>query len=246
MPDKKIINNGYIKLHRTFKDWYGSKDPDRVSLWIHLLLLANHAPNKWLFKGTPCLVNRGQFITSRISLSEVSGVSQSKIQRLLVEFAKDAQIEQRTSSTSRLITILNYDKYQGIEQQVNNRRTTGEQQMNTNKKNKNVKNVKNKDMCFLGDFEEIWKKYPSPTGKKSAERHFKASVKNKIDWKRINKALDNYKNSKRVASGYIQNGSTWFNNWQDWVGYVEAKENEGEPDVQAILRKINNGPSTIS
>lgn len=75
-------------------------------------------------------------------------------------------------------------------------------------------------------FKKIWEKYPNAIGRKLAYKHFKASVKNEEDWNNINKALDNYKNSKRVSKGYIQNGSTWFNNWQDWI---QMPDNESKP-----------------
>jgi len=70
-------------------------------------------------------------------------------------------------------------------------------------------------------FEEIWDKYPSRINKKAAKRHFEVSVKTKKDWENIQKALKNYLESKRVKSGYIQNGSTWFGNWQDWIDLEE-------------------------
>jgi len=70
-------------------------------------------------------------------------------------------------------------------------------------------------------FNEIWGCYPKKDGKKQALRHFKASVKTESDLKRIRLALDHYLNSQRVVQGYIKNGSTWFNNWEDWVEYEE-------------------------
>jgi hypothetical protein len=66
------------------------------------------------------------------------------------------------------------------------------------------------------DFEEIWKLYPNSQGKKNARRHFFASVKTAADMERIKKALDNYQLSKNFKKGFIKNGSTWFNEWQDW------------------------------
>ena len=72
-----------------------------------------------------------------------------------------------------------------------------------------------------GEFEEIWAKYPNKDGKKAAERYFLASVKTEKDWHDIQKALQNYLGSKKVKDGYIKNGSTWFNNWQDWIDYKE-------------------------
>ena len=73
-------------------------------------------------------------------------------------------------------------------------------------------------------FEEFYLKYPKRVGKKDAVRHFNASVKNETDWGNIQQALNNYLKSERVKKGFIQNASTWFNNWQDWIDYKETKE----------------------
>ncbi len=70
------------------------------------------------------------------------------------------------------------------------------------------------------DFESLWGKYPKKDGRRAAERHFRASVKTDQDWRDINTAIDNYldyiKNAK-VEKQYIKNGSTFFNNWRDWI-----------------------------
>lgn len=73
-------------------------------------------------------------------------------------------------------------------------------------------------------FEEVWLKYPKRVGKKEALRHYKASVKTEKDALDINTALKNYIGSKRVGGGYIQNGSTWFNNWRDWITMPKGEE----------------------
>ena len=88
-------------------------------------------------------------------------ISESKVQRILKEFENEHQIEQQTSPRNRLISIVNWSEYQNnehqSEQQVNNKRTTNEQQMNTNKNVKNEKNVKNVSSS-LKRREEIRKK----------------------------------------------------------------------------------------
>lgn len=82
---------------------------------------------------------------------------------------------------------------------------------------------------YTPEFEALWIEYPSPIGKKTALKYFKSSVKTDIDVKDIWKALNNYKGSKKVAEGFIQNGSTWMNNWRDWVYMDTAKfREEGE------------------
>lgn len=70
-------------------------------------------------------------------------------------------------------------------------------------------------------FEDIWSRYPKRVGKKEAMRHFIATVKTESDIDNIYLAMENYKKSERVLRGFIQNGSTWFNNWTDWIDYKE-------------------------
>ncbi len=73
----------------------------------------------------------------------------------------------------------------------------------------------------LFSFESIYERYPKKVGKKQAERHFYSSIKTEEDFVNMNLALDNYLKSERVFKNYIQNASTWFNNWADWINYKE-------------------------
>ena len=77
-------------------------------------------------------------------------------------------------------------------------------------------------------FDILWLKYLNKVGRKEALMHFMSSVKTETDWLNINQALDNYNKSeivKKDGGKYIQNGKTWFNNWQDWIVPPKA-----EPD----------------
>lgn len=88
-----------------------------------------------------------------------------------------------------------------------------------------------------GHFEAVWKLYPSPTGKKAALRHFLASVKTSVDLAAITAALENYKKSENVKKGYVQNGSTWFNDWEGWVnrqGPAQVKESEADRKARLL------------
>ena len=87
-------------------------------------------------------------------------------------------------------------------------------------------------------FESIWSKYPNKDGKKQALKHFLATVKTDQDWTNIQQALDNYLNSRRVKTGFIKNGSTWFNNWADWTHYTEVLSEKEEREAHdAELRR---------
>lgn len=76
------------------------------------------------------------------------------------------------------------------------------------------------------EFSEIWSKYPKKLGKRRAERYFNSTVKTEQDFKDINTALDRYIKyllDHNVEPQYIKHGSTWFNEWEDWVDYEDPK-----------------------
>jgi hypothetical protein len=89
-------------------------------------------------------------------------------------------------------------------------------------------------------FESVWQRYPSKTGMKAATKHFATSVKTMADFLDIQRALDNYLKSDRVKRGFIQNGSTWFNNWRDWINYVETGGSNGTGQGKRIANQHVN------
>lgn len=147
--------NGWIKLHRKMLDNpIIMKDADHLAVWMYLLLNATHAEYPALFKGQKITLQPGQLITGRKSIAVKLMISESKVTRILNAFENEHQIEQQTSNKNRLVSIVNWDLYQSIEQQIelqmNNNRTTSEQQVNTNK---NVKNNK-KDKNVINNYSE--------------------------------------------------------------------------------------------
>lgn len=126
------MSDGWIKLHRKFaeKSFY-KKDSEAVHLWIHILLTATHNQIEETLGGKKIICLPGQFTTGRKQLSNATGISESKVERLLTKFEKiEHQIEQQKTTSNRLITILNWKDYQETEQpneqRVNNEWTTSE------------------------------------------------------------------------------------------------------------------------
>jgi uncharacterized protein YdaU (DUF1376 family) len=88
-----------------------------------------------------------------------------------------------------------------------------------------------KDIISL--FEDVWKKYPMKAGKKAALRHFKASVNTPEDVLALDKAMDNYLAHLKLPQNSFKammNGSTFFNNWQDWADWVEPEVSAKDPE----------------
>lgn len=143
---------GWIKVHRSVLEKGWSNRPDFVALWIHLLLQATHEKREVFWNGNTIILLPGQFISGRLKMAAITGIQESKLERILKCFESEQQIEQRKTSTSRLISICNWNIYQEgeqpFEQRMNNERTTNEQRVNTKQEYKELKNDKNVRSLF--------------------------------------------------------------------------------------------------
>jgi len=99
-------------------------------LWIVILMEANHEENRFIWKGESRVCKRGEFITSRKALAELSHLNSSNVERCLNYLEIEHQIEQQSTTKYRLIKVINYDTYQSCEQQneqqANSKRTASE------------------------------------------------------------------------------------------------------------------------
>ena len=163
---------GWIAIHRKFMDSSIYKDSQAVHLWLHLLLRANHQGKEVIQGLNVYTVERGQILTGRKALSTETGINESKIQRLLKVFEKCHMIEQQTNNVNRLISILKYDDYQASEQQMNNKRTASEQQVNTNNNDNNDNNEKNNINIFKAPTLSEVQEYCKERGNSVDAEHF--------------------------------------------------------------------------
>lgn len=145
------MHRGYIKIWRRIQDNFLNSNSELFHLWINLLLLASHKDTEFVFNGKKTIINGGQFITGRHSLSLLTGIHESKIYRLLHILENEQLIEQQKTNLYTIVSIINYNQYQEneqlIEQQMNNQRTTSEQPVNTINHKETQRNTnKNKDV----------------------------------------------------------------------------------------------------
>jgi hypothetical protein len=154
---------GWIKLHRSILDKGWIKKAEYVQLWVVLLLMASHDDREYFWNGKTVKLKSGQLITGRKALSEKTGISQTTIERILKCFESEHQIGQQKTSTSRLISILNWSKHQQVGQQsgqqTDNGRTTDGQRTDTNKELDNYYNDKNETNSDWYDLMDEWINY---------------------------------------------------------------------------------------
>lgn len=146
------MSNGYIKVSRELLEnpWV-NKDPEYLSVMIHLIKDAAYSEMKSIFCGKSIILKPGQLITGRKKLSSETGIDENKVKRILDAFKSEHLIEQQTSNHGTLISLLFSDfdseSEQQNEQQLNNNRTATEQQLNTiRRKKEGKKEIKEKDV----------------------------------------------------------------------------------------------------
>lgn len=213
--------DGWIKLYRaTLENPIVCKDADHLAVWVYLLLKVTHAAYDTTFNGQRFTLRPGQQLFGRKTISADLDINESKVQRILKSFENEQQIEQQTSNKNRLISITNWDRYQMIEQQneqqLNNNRTTTEQQLNTNKNNKNTKKTKNINIGDEGpvdnSIEEIYDAY-IPNKKRLPDltkRRIKSLV-SKYGAEKVNRAVVRYKEAMRGRElQYVKNSDGFF------------------------------------
>ncbi|MBZ5367910.1 DnaD domain protein [Staphylococcus aureus] len=158
--DRSIQNHWLFKEKRTFS---------KFEAWIYLLMEANHSKAKVPIGNQIVTVERGQRLTSILTLSDLFNWSRFKVKTFLDLLESDGMLEVKTTSKYTLITIVNYDFYQseqGRNQHQNDIKPTSKQHQsninptskqhqtstnnNDNKDNneKNVNNEKKKAAAF--------------------------------------------------------------------------------------------------
>jgi len=101
------------------------------------------------------------------------------------------------------------------------------------RKGKEIKQEQSLESISEIHFKDVWSKYPSKTGVGIALRNFRKTVKNLEDLDLIKNCLKTYL-AHLAANDWKkpQNGSTWFNNWRDWIDFKET----AQPKPQAWVK----------
>lgn len=109
---------GWIKLSRKIlqSKYYLGEKFTRAMCWIDLLLLAEWRNERSFFhRGIEVRVRRGQLAISLDDLHKRWQLSVNTVRSRLSEMQKDGRIELETNNVISKITILNYEKYQGVD-----------------------------------------------------------------------------------------------------------------------------------
>ena len=103
-------NTGWIKLHRSFLKWEWYNNVNTKMLFIHLLLKVNYEDKEWHKINIP----KGSCITSINHLAQELDLTPRKIRTALENLKTTNNVTIKTTKKYTLVTIENWEKYQGM------------------------------------------------------------------------------------------------------------------------------------
>ena len=158
---------GWIKLHRSLRHDPIFQNESLLKAWIWCLCKASHQEHEQMVGNQFIKLKEGQFITGRNAAGDDLGLSPSTAWNRLKTLENNKSIKIISESKFSIVEIINWEEYQKadskltgsnndtdnvvgnkkekIEQQVDSKLTADEQQVDTNKNVKNIKNDKNID-----------------------------------------------------------------------------------------------------
>lgn len=227
--------DGWVRFHRKMVDSPVFHDPFLYKLWSLCLFKASYKPRDVLIGRQTVRLEIGEFVTGREALAREFNecmkasyqVNSLTLWRWLRVLENHGNLNIKANNKFSVITVVNYgfyncsedvDEHQ-IEQLVNNKGTSNEQLVNTNKKliNKERKEGKTKDTKIaLAEFVHMTQVEHDKLIERLGEERARAYIER----------LDNYKGAtgKRYQSDYRA-----ILNWVDRDG-----EKSNGPDQRAL------------
>lgn len=177
--------SGWIKIHRQIIEWEWFTDTNTFRVFLQLLLKANHKEKK--YRGMVLKV--GTIITSRDILALETRLSVQQVRTALDKLKSTNEITIKTSSQGTIIEVVNYAKYQLATNEVTNKQPINNQQVTTNKNEKN-----NKENIYR-EFQHLF--ITEDEIKKLLEKNTITQIDNILN------DIENYKGNTKYKSLYL-------------------------------------------
>lgn len=225
-------NHGYIAIHRKIFDNPISRKSNYLSIWLYIILKANHEDNYLIISNEKVLIKRGEFLGSLRNISEHFSISISSISKILTYLEKENMVKTKRTNKYTIFQVVNYDEYQKGEHKektVRKQKETNNNDNNDNNDNNIIASVSpklEKTKKLKGMRFQNWLDDKDPD--KITEEWLEWALSNTgWDSDRIileMKAFQDYWNSK-AGDGAIK--MDWSATWRNWVRNAMKYEERG-------------------
>lgn len=244
-------NKGYIRLHRQIQDcWVWDDKFSKGQAWVDLLLSANHRDKKMPFNDEIVTIERGQYLTSMRKLADRWGWNRSTVSRFLKLLEKDEMITTNVTTSHTLITIVNYDIYQYVEDEsvtpsvppsipptIPEGSHEPTQTINDNKC------INEKKDIYNAQFLKFWSIYPRKVDKKKAYKCYQTRLKEGFSEEELMQAAQNYADECKKEnrdSKYIKHPSTFLGVDTPFTEYLKKGNENGEKNKATTGRQYTD------
>jgi len=244
MPEIDLTGDGlgWIKLHRKIMDGEIWVNEILFQIFIYCCMRANHT-KQWVTitvgKGKrQIMCPRGTFLFGRKAASEkMPHIPPSTIWYNMKRLEKMGMVNIKVDSQYSLVTVINYDVYQGegekVDSKVDSRLTAVEQPFDTSKNDK-TEEKENKLKLYTPQFEEFWKlwksiDHPGRSDKRRTSEKYRSLTLKGIQHQTILNELERYidaeapklrerarRSGESKPTQFIPNCGKWLNRFNDW------------------------------
>lgn len=217
-------DNTWIKFYRKLLKSPIFDNEKALKVWIWCLLKATHIEREQLVGRQKVQLKKGEFIFGRKKASQELKMKEKTLYDYMKLLENLQMLAIKSNNKFSVVSIEKWGDYQIEKIKSDNKRTTDEQQMNTNKNVKNVNNIytSSNDDELKKHFALTWNIYPNKKGRAKAEEYFLQWVKGrkinrttiKLTDKQMYLAVRKYKKEcedQEVEQQYIKHGDTFFN-----------------------------------
>lgn len=130
-------SQGFVKLFKIFLEWEWYTTPNTMRVFVHCLLKANYRTKNWQGKIIPA----GSFITGRRKMAQELGITEQQVRTAFSNLQSTREITITSYPKYSIISINNWQKFQGVNQKINQNLTN--EQPTDNQLITTTKNIKN-------------------------------------------------------------------------------------------------------
>lgn len=227
------FNGGWLKLYRSAIDEDIGKRANLLAIWVTLLCWATRFETKVIGEKGPRILPPGSVVIGMRQLSDHLGISKTNTYKWIQYLQKRGSILIEAGTHGTVITICNWDEYQGSDDGVGTQRERSENAAGTQRERRGTLNgevkkerIKERKKYKVGiltnyppEYISLWDAYGKIGDKRKGYETFDKLKLSPEDTASLTVAIKNYYSRKEEWKS-PQHFSTFLNS--DWRQYHDA------------------------